>query len=198
MNNLIHHFLATLKRLGICFVALVSFTTCGSFGPQQPDPIKDMSGCYRVQIRNFSCGETFKCYGRWEVKNVCYNSEGNWIESNGLNIKVGKTNERFGIFSVDTIIAKKNIDTASSTRYFYVGFSHYGQDTVNTGLGFEDSKGTKFLIYDTTPSKLQCWEYILPDSFVTVMKNLDIRIPELCPKSIDEIVDSTSFWDKLN
>lgn len=184
-----------VSQFMFCVLVIGVFVSCGDWPPQQPDPIKDYSGCYRVRIRHY---DLMHSMGWWEVKNVCYNQNGDWIESNGLNVRIGNSDGKTGVFSVDTIAVTLNPDTTKPTKHIYHGFYYYGQDTVNVGVGLAYPDGTRLLIYGREPTKLKCWEYILSDSLSKMFSKMNIITPNFCPKTIDEIMDSTFVFDRLN
>jgi hypothetical protein len=169
----------------------------GLISHSHADPLADLSGCYRVRIRQIACFDG--CDKWWEVKNVCYDRAGNWMESNGLNIKSGVANrDGDGILSVDTMNLVLHWDSLmNKTIFTYNGFAWYKTDTVRDIFSF-DLDGGGFKIYGAAPVKLACWEYIVPDSMMHMWDKLSIPRPALCPKTIEQIGDSAILLDKKN
>jgi len=186
----------------LCIVIILTFTSCGNSPiksdllgmPNYQDPVKELNGCYRVRIRHIAC--MIGCSKWWEIKNVCYDKNGNWIESNGLNFKYGivKSNG-VGIFSVDTADVSFVPDSANNRSVKFNGYSHYKTDTIKSIFTF-DLDGTNFEIYSGTPSKLACWEFIYPDSMMDLWTQLSLPKPLMCQKTFQQIFDSSNYLDK--
>ncbi len=189
-----------IPLIGIIFSS--TFTSCGDssikldlLGIQNnQDPVKDLSGCYRVRIRHIAC--MVGCNKWWEIKNVCYDQNGNWIESNGLNFKYGVVKSNgVGVFSIDTAEVSFFPDSANNTLVKFNGYSHYKTDTTQSIFTF-DLDGTNFEIYGGIPSKLDCWEFIYPDSMMDLWNQLSLPKPLMCQKTFQQIFDSSNYFDK--
>lgn len=192
-----------LFRVSICIVPMLAFVACGDFpfnasliGGKNQDPVKELNGCYRVRIRRIACFDG--CNKWWEIKNVCYDNNGNWIESNGLNFKHGTvSSDGMGVLSIDTANILYKIDAVGVSSFAFNGYSHYKIDTVKNIFSF-DLDGSNFKIYGGTPISLGCWEFIYPDSMMYLWSRLSIAKPLMCQKTFNQIVDSANFFDKTN
>jgi hypothetical protein len=156
------------------------------FDSEDKVSLADAKGCYKLKERIYQCSID-GCRAWWEYPNICFDENGDWVESNGLKVMFGNVRSEESRF-----VGKLHRDSmiCGEESYFggcsiYRGFSF--SDSVRREYYFEKtSSGIR--INDSKTERTDVWGYVLDSLGMSRIKALKIPTPQYDPGVFEDSI----------